>query len=83
MVVAVGKRYPFPIGIPEDARIGRTLEEREEELRTIAKGLDNATSILIIGAGIVGVELAAELAQKYQSLPKSSKRVILAGFCPK
>lgn len=71
VVVASGSRYPsLPIAKSANSS---ALRERENELASYNEKLQSASSVLIVGGGIVGVELAGEIAY---AMPE--KRVILA-----
>lgn len=58
--ITSGTRYNTPIKDP-----CLVIASRSCELNKYIKKLNKAKNILIIGGGIVGVELAAEIAQKY------------------
>lgn len=60
VVIASGSRYPsLPLAKSVQAR---SLNERHNELTRYHQELKSATSVLIIGGGVVGVELAGEIA---------------------
>lgn len=62
-VVATGSSYPtFPIGKSQDSM---TLADRNAEVASAHDKLGAAQNVLIIGGGIVGVELAGEIADHY------------------
>jgi len=62
LIVASGSEYPDPIK-PQDNE--RDLETRKQNLRKTAEHIKDAKEVLLVGGGIVGVELAAEIAWKY------------------
>ncbi|KZN48565.1 NAD(P)/FAD-dependent oxidoreductase [Pseudoalteromonas luteoviolacea] len=60
VIIASGSRYPsLPLAKSVNAI---TLNNRNEELTHYHKQLKDASAVLIIGGGVVGVELAGELA---------------------
>jgi apoptosis-inducing factor 2 len=59
VVLATGSSYAFPIKAIHDR--ASTVEERRNDLLDAHKVLEAAPSVLIIGGGTVGVELAAEI----------------------
>ncbi|KZN39271.1 hypothetical protein N480_00150 [Pseudoalteromonas luteoviolacea S2607] len=60
VVIASGSRYPsLPLAKSVDAS---SLESRNNELQTYHDALKQAKDVLILGGGVVGVELAGELA---------------------
>lgn len=61
LVIASGSRYNSPI---KEQDIIITM--RGQELRNYAQKLENAKQVLIVGGGVVGTELAAEISEKYQ-----------------
>ncbi len=61
LVIASGSRYNAPIKSSQDIAIAA----RGEELKDYAQRLEKAQSVLIIGGGVVGTELAAEIAEKF------------------
>jgi NADH dehydrogenase FAD-containing subunit len=67
LVIATGSRYASPI---KDSIMA--LASRADELHNYFQRLESAQSVLIIGGGLVGVELAAEIVTRYPS-----KKVIL------
>lgn len=70
LVLAAGSTYPVPIkSTPNEL----TLQQRQAQWNQAAAELDAAKTVVILGAGAVGVELAAEILTKYPS----SKRVLL------
>ncbi|WP_435299071.1 NAD(P)/FAD-dependent oxidoreductase [Timonella sp. A28] len=63
IVIATGTTYPFP---------AKFIEERawiaKSRLARLREALDQCTSVLIVGAGPVGLELAGELLHAYERL---------------
>lgn len=60
VVIASGSRYPsLPLAKSMQAT---SLVSREQEINEYHKKLKNASQVLIIGGGVVGVELAGEIA---------------------
>lgn len=60
VVIASGSRYPsLPLAKSTHAK---SLSERREELAKYHQQLKSATNVLIMGGGVVGVELAGEIA---------------------
>lgn len=60
LVISTGSNYNAPI-----KESGIVIAARAEELVSYAERLKNVKSVLIIGGGLVGVELAAEIIEKY------------------
>lgn len=60
LIIAAGSRYNLPI-----KEKNMILADRGEELRQYSQKLSKANTILIIGGGLVGVELAAEICTTY------------------
>jgi len=60
LIIASGSRYETPI-----KETNRVVASRGQELRLYAQKLRHAQDVLIIGGGIVGVELAAEISTHY------------------
>ena len=71
LVLAAGSTYFSPVK-PTTQHI--TSSQRQEHWNEAARQLEQASTILIVGAGAVGVELAGEILTKY---PNSQKRVVL------
>ena len=59
LVIATGSAQGRPI---KDVEV-TTIEERKSRLAVEQEAIKRAQSILVVGAGAVGVEVAAELAQ--------------------
>ena len=60
LIIATGSRYNLPIKAEN-----MVLAARARELKNYAQKLAKAESVLIIGGGIVGVELAAEIIEAF------------------
>jgi NADH dehydrogenase FAD-containing subunit len=66
IIVATGATYPAPISPRLQENI-MTMENRFREWQVAHQHLDRARNVLILGAGAVGVELAAEIVDHYHS----------------
>ncbi|OIQ47876.1 MAG: hypothetical protein BM565_04445 [Gammaproteobacteria bacterium MedPE] len=84
VIIASGSRYPsLPLAKSADAI---TLRARTAELETYNASLQSASEILVIGGGVVGVELVGEIAYAF---PKANitlahnTTTLLDGFKPK
>ncbi|MFT2091517.1 NAD(P)/FAD-dependent oxidoreductase [Paraglaciecola sp. 2405UD69-4] len=65
-VIATGSSYPsFSVAKSNQAF---TLEARNQELKSASLALEKAQSVLIIGAGAVGVELAGDIAYSHPNI---------------
>ncbi len=71
-MICTGFSYPNPI---RDSN-ALTLADRKKGLQEFYDKCENAKSILIAGAGVVGIELAAELVHKY-----GEKKIKKIGLC--
>ena len=60
LVLATGSSYPFPAKMAADG-----VREAEAAVRLVNERIAQAKSILLIGAGPVGIELAGEIAELY------------------
>ena len=60
LVIASGSKYKFPI-----KGHNAILNIRGKDIIQYSNELKNAKDVLIIGGGIVGIELAAEISDKY------------------
>jgi len=60
LVLATGSSYPFPAKMASDK-----VTEAETAVRLVNERIAQAKSILLIGAGPVGIELAGEIASLY------------------
>ena len=60
LVLATGSSYPFPAKMASDR-----VTEAEAAVRLVNERIAQAKSILLIGAGPVGIELAGEIAELY------------------
>lgn len=65
LVIASGSRYNAPIKSSHFNEQSVVIAARGEELRNYAKQLETAKKVLIVGGGVVGTELAAEIAEKF------------------
>ena len=63
VVIATGSSYPNPIKAPHD--VASSPEERRAQIEAAHVTLVSAKSVVIVGGGTVGVELAAEIAGKW------------------
>ena len=63
VVIATGSSYPNPIKAPHD--VASSPEERRAQIEAAHATLVSAKSVVIVGGGTVGVELAAEIAGKW------------------
>ncbi|WHI46263.1 FAD-dependent oxidoreductase [Microbulbifer sp. VAAF005] len=83
-VIATGSRYPtLPIAKSTSAY---TISEREQEMRNEQKILAKSQSVLIVGGGTVGVELAGEISSAFPNKTVTlvhSKDVLLGHLKPK
>jgi NADH dehydrogenase FAD-containing subunit len=64
LVLATGSNYPFPAKMASDK-----VAEAETAVRLVNERVAQAKSILMIGAGPVGIELAGEIASLYPGKP--------------
>ncbi|KAG9402226.1 Apoptosis-inducing factor 2 [Aphanomyces cochlioides] len=64
LVLATGSSYPSPIKVPKDQY---TREGAEKALTDTANRIQAASSVLIVGGGPVGIEVAGEIAHAYPS----------------
>ncbi len=71
LVIASGSRYNSPIKEQDIV-----IKMRGQELRNYAQKLEKAKSVLIVGGGVVGTELAAEICEKY---PQKKITMVHAG----
>jgi NADH dehydrogenase FAD-containing subunit len=62
LILATGGSYPFPAKMASDR-----IAEAEAAVRLVNERVAQAQSILLIGAGPVGIELAGEIASVYSS----------------
>jgi NADH dehydrogenase FAD-containing subunit len=64
LILATGSSYPFPAKMASDK-----VAEAETAVRLVNERVAQANSILLIGAGPVGIELAGEIASLYPGKP--------------
>lgn len=79
LVLACGSSYDACPPIKATSK-EPSLSQRQAQWNQSSKDLEVARSVLIVGAGAVGVELAAEIATKYKG--KYAKRVVLIDPSP-
>ncbi len=72
LVLATGSSYPFPAKTPYD-----DVSRSAQQMRLVSERIRRARSILLIGAGPVGIEFAGEIASTY-----ADKRVTLIDSAP-
>ncbi|MBQ4838098.1 NAD(P)/FAD-dependent oxidoreductase [Pseudoalteromonas luteoviolacea] len=84
VVIATGSKYPtLPLAKSIDAS---TLRDREGELKRHYDKLKSASEVLIIGGGVVGVELAGEIAYAIEGVNVTlvhKGHAVLDGFSEK
>ncbi|KAI9505296.1 hypothetical protein GGI25_003625 [Coemansia spiralis] len=80
LVVATGGQSPGPINIT-----GCNKEQGVAEIAKLREGLENARSVLVIGGGPAGVEIAGSVADTYPdkkvTLVHSGSRLLPLNFC--
>ncbi|KAJ2160001.1 hypothetical protein GGF46_002609 [Coemansia sp. RSA 552] len=80
LVLATGAQNAFPANV----RAG-SIEEARQRVAQLHEDVARAKSILVIGGGAVGVEMAGEIAQEYKkkvTLVHSSSRLLPLNFKP-
>ena len=83
-IIASGTRYPSMSVAKSNQAL--TLEERNQEFISQHKKLKTASSVLVIGGGVVGVELAGEIAFAFPDKKITLSHggsTLLEGFKPK
>ena len=80
-VIATGSRYPEPVKAGSAAACAGTATSRRRDLAAYALAIARAPRIILLGAGPVGVELAAEIAghfggEKAVTLRTRGKRIL-------
>ncbi|CAH7666659.1 hypothetical protein BY996DRAFT_4583129 [Phakopsora pachyrhizi] len=63
LVIATGSSYAFPCRPPPDATDQESLKHKFQNLQ---KNIHDSDSILIVGGGVVGIELAGEVSYRYK-----------------
>lgn len=83
-IIASGTRYPsMPLAKTDTAM---SIQSRNQELTDIHKQLQQAKKIMVIGGGVVGIELAGEIAHAMPNTKLTlahNSDVLLNGFKPK
>jgi len=83
-IIASGTRYPSMSVAKSNKAL--TLEKRNQELMTQHEKLKNAATVLVIGGGVVGVELAGEIISAFPDKKVTLSHggsTLLDGFKPK
>ena len=70
LVLAPGVSYSDPLFKSDSTSNSATLEARRRQVREAAELLERARSVVVVGGGPVGVELAAEIADEKKSKDK-------------
>lgn len=81
VVIASGSRYPG-LALAKSSE-ATSIEERNQELLAINQQLKSAANVMVIGGGVVGVELAGELAAALPAVSITlahNKAALLQGF---
>ncbi|KAJ2868213.1 hypothetical protein GGI22_000883 [Coemansia erecta] len=80
LVIATGGKAPGPINVS-----GPTKDAAIEEISALRRGLETARSVLVIGGGPVGVEVAGYVAATYKNssvaLVHGGNRLLPPNFC--
>ncbi|GAA5876986.1 hypothetical protein JCM16303_006360 [Sporobolomyces ruberrimus] len=80
MVLATGSSYPFPCRPPP----GSTESSIVELFSSLQKQIAKSSSVLVLGGGPVGIELAGEIAEYYNGSPgREGKKVTLVHNGPR
>ena len=79
LVLAAGSTYG---GLPIIKATPLTTTARQAQWNQVAADLEQARTVVIVGGGAVGVELAGEILTKFNNTTKSSKRVVLVDMAP-
>lgn len=74
IIICTGRGYTTPIRSSEE---GRTFDGRINELEKKKELVHGANSILIIGGGLVGVELAADIASRSKKFLEKKQEIVL------
>lgn len=84
VVLCTGSVYKANEPKAEDIALVFSLEERARLLQKYTDEIDKANSIMVIGGGATGVELAAEIEHKYRKTKKiglaNNQDRLLAGY---
>ena len=81
LILATGCTHSYPISpmmsstLPQCGE--RTLQQRHESWMKTNANLNQATKVLILGGGAVGVELAAEIVDHYNTRTSRNKKVTI------
>ncbi|KAJ2537952.1 hypothetical protein EV175_006570 [Coemansia sp. RSA 1933] len=80
LILATGGKAPGPINVA-----GTTKDAAIEEIGELRRGLQTAGSVLVVGGGPVGVEVAGYIAATYETssvtLVHGGKRLLPPNFC--
>lgn len=76
LVIGSGSSYAFPCRPSEDAKSPSMMKSH---LKILQQDIKNSKSILVVGAGAVGLEFAGEVSWKY---PKRDKKIVIVGSSP-
>jgi NADH dehydrogenase FAD-containing subunit len=74
IIVCTGRGYATPIRASQE---GRTFLGRINEIEKERKRIEEAKSILVIGGGLVGVELAADIASRSKKFLSKQQEIFL------
>ena len=74
IIICTGRGYTTPIRSSEE---GRTFDGRISEIEKKRELVHDANSILVIGGGLVGVELAADIASRSKKFLEKKQEIVL------